>query len=47
MLRDEHDEKFIRYLWKKNLPVTKENLHLLKLLVKQHKIILDDTIRNK
>jgi len=41
MTRNEDETKLIRYLWKKNLPVTKENIYLLKLLVKQNKIILD------
>jgi|TARA_R110000787_G_scaffold44476_1_gene109187 hypothetical protein len=36
------DEKYIRYLWRKNLSVTKENIYLLKQLVKQGKIKLDE-----
>lgn len=36
------DEKYKRYLWRKNLSVTKENIYLLKQLVKQGKIKLDE-----
>ena len=41
MDRNKEDDKYIRYLWKKGLPINKENLYLLKQLVNQDKIKLE------
>lgn len=41
MIRNKEDEKYIRFLWSKNLPVIQKNISLLKILVKQQKIKID------
>jgi hypothetical protein len=42
MPRNQEAEKFIRYLWRNGLSINKRNIDLLKNLVKQNKIIIDE-----